>query len=224
MRLQLPCCPPCSGSLPLFWWRGTRSSGAGSYGTSISRRGTAPRQAARDARGIGDPLSRWRVSAVRRVVAGENLWVSAGVGESAAGPSCSELTPRAGTRGRRLGSSRARPAHEVSRLRGVTTPEKRGWIVPVRIPPDCRPARVPGVHRHAPRIDSRHPGWLRVAGVGGRVVEVSDSVSEREVEDVPAASPSVACEMPVPPDHLDAVERRPENRIRPSSRARRADR
>src|SRR5450755_3789108 len=36
----------------------------------------------------------------------------------------------------------------------------------------------------------------------GRVVEVSDSVSEREVEDVPAASPGVACEMQVPPDHL----------------------
>ena len=41
----------------------------------------------------------------------------------------------------------------------------------------------------------------------GRVVEVRDSVSEREVEDVPAASPGVGREMQVPPDHLDAVER-----------------
>jgi hypothetical protein len=36
----------------------------------------------------------------------------------------------------------------------------------VRIPPRCRAARVPGVHCDTPRIDSRHPGWLRVADVG----------------------------------------------------------
>ena len=41
----------------------------------------------------------------------------------------------------------------------------------------------------------------------GRVVEVSDTVSERELEDVPASGSSVACEMQVPPDHLDAFKR-----------------